>query len=110
MGSKILPLNCNCLIFTNLPRFVYKKTSFILFRVGKLGYNLQLLTPISSPISWLFAQPSKGAENGFSISGGYFNYTADITFPETGHSAQVKYIFKVTLIWQYNKKFKKFTY
>jgi hypothetical protein len=54
------------------------------------------MTPISTPIAWLFAQPIQGAENGFSVTGGVFNYTADLHFTDTGHTAQVKYVFKVT--------------
>jgi hypothetical protein len=64
-------------------------------RVQKLGHDLQLMTPVSTPIAWLFAQPLKGAENGFALTGGVFNYSADLRFTETGHSAQVKYVFKV---------------
>jgi hypothetical protein len=54
------------------------------------------MTPISTPIAWLFAQPIQGAENGFSVTGGVFNYTADLHFTDTGHTAQIKYVFKVT--------------
>ncbi len=58
----------------------------------KKFYNIGL----STPIAWLFAQPVQGAENGFSVTGGIFNYTAEIKFPDTQHSAQVKIVFKVS--------------
>ena len=61
----------------------------------KLGHDMQMMTPISTPIAWLFAKPLNGADNGFSVTGGVFNYTADLIFPDTRHAAQVKYVFKV---------------
>ena len=64
-------------------------------RIQQLGQDLQLVTPISTPIAWLFAQPLQGAENGFSLTGGVFNYTADLRFMDSGHSAQVRFVFKV---------------
>ena len=54
------------------------------------------LTPLGSPIAWLFAQSIQGSENGFDITGGKFNYTAEVTFPDTGHAATIKFNFNVS--------------
>ena len=63
-----------------------------------IGTELQSLSVIGSPIAWLFAQSVREAENGFSVTGGVFNYSAEIRFPETRHSATVKFQFAVTAI------------
>ena len=63
----------------------------------QVGTEMQSLTPVGTPIAWLFAQPLRGAQNGFTLTGGKFNYTADVTFVDTGHSATVRLNFKVGL-------------
>ena len=56
-----------------------------------LGEDIQTLTILGTPIAWLFALPtSEHAENGFSITGGRFNYTAEVKFPKTRDIARVK--------------------
>ena len=57
----------------------------------ELGFDLQGVTPIGSPIAWLFSQPMQGADNGFSVTGGQFNYTAKATFGDTGETITVKF-------------------
>ena len=47
-------------------------------------------------ISWLFARPQGGGQNGFSITGGVLNYTAEVTYPETGDKLNILFQFKVT--------------
>jgi nidogen (entactin) len=60
-----------------------------------VGQDIQSLTVIGTPIAWLFALPtSNSAQNGFTITGGKFNYTAEVKFPATGHSATVKMTFR----------------
>ena len=50
---------------------------------------------MGTPIAWLFGQPIRGAINGFQLTGGLFNYTSEIQFPDTGHSATIKLEFQV---------------
>lgn len=53
-----------------------------------LGFDLQTaLVPLSSVISWLFAAPINGAPNGFTLTGGRFNRTLSVVYPQTGHQA-----------------------
>lgn len=53
-----------------------------------LGTDLQTaLVPLSSIIGWLFAVPLSGAPNGFTLTGGLFNRTVNVHFPQTGHNA-----------------------
>ncbi len=61
-----------------------------------IGTAMQSLTAVGSPIAWLFAQPvgGGGSKNGFELSGGVFNYTATIRYPQSGHSATIKFQFK----------------
>ena len=49
-------------------------------------------------ISWLFVRPQGGGQNGFSITGGVLNYTAEVTYPETGDKLNILFQFKVTQI------------
>lgn len=67
-----------------------------LFRVDKnLGEDIQSLSVIGTPIAWLFALPlTAGSQNGFTVSGGKFNYTAEVFFPQSGKSARVSMVFK----------------
>ena len=51
----------------------------------QIGWDLQGLTPLGSVIGWLFALPQDGGINGFSLTGGVFNYTAEVYIPDTGH-------------------------
>ena len=72
------------------------RTYTAISRIGQsIGNELQSLSVIGSPIAWLFAQSVQGAENGFTVTGGVFNYTAEIRFPETRHSATVNFQFMV---------------
>uniref|UniRef100_A0A8D8XMX9 Nidogen-1 n=1 Tax=Cacopsylla melanoneura TaxID=428564 RepID=A0A8D8XMX9_9HEMI len=44
-----------------------------------IGYSLQLANYLANSVGWLFAK-SVSAPNGYQISGGVFNYTADLIF------------------------------
>ena len=46
-------------------------------------------------ISWLFAIPQNGGANGFSVTGGVLNYTAEVYYPDTGEKASLEFQFKV---------------
>ncbi|VVC93154.1 unnamed protein product [Leptidea sinapis] len=48
-----------------------------------LGNSLQLLSVFGSVVGWLFAKPSDNVKNGYQLTGGVFNHTAEIHFPET---------------------------
>jgi G2F domain len=39
---------------------------------------MQGLVPVGTAISWLFASPKDNGLNGFSLTGGLFNYTAEV--------------------------------
>eukprot|EP00092_Neocalanus_flemingeri_P000676 GFUD01000718.1.p1 GENE.GFUD01000718.1~~GFUD01000718.1.p1 ORF type:complete len:1537 (-),score=283.11 GFUD01000718.1:154-4470(-) len=59
-----------------------------------LGWAMQGLIPIGTVISWLFAFPGTGGKNGFGLTGGVLNYTAEVYYPDTGEQA--------TLVFQFN--------
>ncbi|KAK7591209.1 hypothetical protein V9T40_002822 [Parthenolecanium corni] len=48
-----------------------------------IGRNLQALYSITAVLNWLFAVPTGSGLNGFQITGGVLNHTAEITFKET---------------------------
>ena len=51
--------------------------------------------PIGTVISWLFAIPKDGGTNGFGLTGGVLNYTAEVYYPDTGEKATLEFHFKV---------------
>ena len=54
--------------------------------------------PLGTVISWLFAVPENGAKNGFGLTGGVLNYTAEVYYPDTGEKASLEFQFKVCWI------------
>ena len=46
-------------------------------------------------LGWLFAFPQNGGNNGFSVTGGVLNYTAEVYYPDTGEKASLEFQFKV---------------
>ncbi len=55
-----------------------------------MGEDIQALTLIGTPIAWLFSLPENDeSRNGFSVTGGKFNYTAEVKFPKSGDSARI---------------------
>lgn len=48
-----------------------------------------MLHILGSVIGWLFAKPAGTAQNGYQLTGGVFNHTADITFPGTPHRISI---------------------
>ena len=55
---------------------------------------MQSLSAIGNPVAWLFAEPKNGGVNGFTLTGGIFNYTADMKFHGTGNRATLKFVFQ----------------
>ena len=91
---------------------MYLLTFFSVYRVPKdIGEDLQSLTVIGTPIAWLFALPTNEnpqSQNGFTITGGVFNYTAEIKFPESiDHSAKITMQFQGSDVVGYPKPEKK---
>ena len=55
-----------------------------------IGFSMQVLYPLGSPLGWLFALPKVAmAKNGFMITGGTMNRTAEIRF-QSGEYVSVK--------------------
>ena len=50
---------------------------------------------LGTVISWLFARPQDGGQNGFSLTGGVLNYTAEVFYPSTGDRVSIEFNFKV---------------
>ncbi|XP_069687047.1 nidogen [Periplaneta americana] len=55
-----------------------------------IGYDMQPLSLLGGVIGWLFARPVSKAVNGYELTGGVFNHTADITFPQSGHKVTIR--------------------
>ncbi|XP_023223735.1 nidogen-1-like [Centruroides sculpturatus] len=68
-----------------------------------IGYDMQSLTILGGVIGWLFALPGKDARNGFMTTGGAFNRTAEIKFPQSGHHVTVKEQFLGPDVFNYMK-------
>ncbi|XP_065209284.1 nidogen [Planococcus citri] len=49
-----------------------------------VGIQLQFLYPITTMLNWLFAKPIGNGLNGFQITGGVLNHSAEIFYKETG--------------------------
>lgn len=49
----------------------------------KFGNSIQILNILGSVIGWLFAKPVENAKNGYQITGGILNHTAQITYRGT---------------------------
>ena len=58
-------------------------------------FTIPGVVPLGTVISWLFAHPEDGGQNGFSITGGILNYTAEVFYPETGDRVSILFEFKV---------------
>ncbi|XP_035215631.1 LOW QUALITY PROTEIN: nidogen-2-like, partial [Stegodyphus dumicola] len=55
-----------------------------------VGSDLQVLTPLGGVVGWLFAVSRSGAPNGFTITGGAFNRTVEVDFPQSGHHVYIE--------------------
>lgn len=54
-----------------------------------IGYDMQSVLAVGDVIGWLFAKSRSGLPNGFTQTGGVFNRTAEVNFPQTGHRVVV---------------------
>ena len=70
---------------------------------ASLGWHMQGLVPLGTVISWLFALPGDGGSNGFALTGGVLNYTAEVTYPDSGHKASIQFVFKGMDVFDYLK-------
>ena len=60
-----------------------------------LGWQMQAIVPLGTVISWLFSKPVEGGLNGFSMTGGVLNYTAEVFYPSSGDRVSILFQFKV---------------
>ena len=56
---------------------------------------LQGLVPLGTVISWMFSVAQDGGVNGFKLTGGVLNYTAEVYYPDTGEQASLEFKFMV---------------
>lgn len=56
----------------------------------EIGSSLQSLNILGGVIGWLFAKPVGNVKNGYQLTGGVFNHTADIFYPGTGDTVSIK--------------------
>ena len=61
----------------------------------EVGWDLAGVVPVGTAISWMFAKPSDGGQNGFSLTGGVLNYTTEVFYPDTGDRVRLVFEFKV---------------
>ena len=93
-GRKIIMQDLHCFVVTEDGR-TYTAISGI---PGDVGWELQGVVPVGTVISWMFAKPSDGGQNGFSLTGGLLNYTASVFYPDTGDRVQLEFQFKVEFL------------
>ncbi|EZA61094.1 nidogen-2 isoform X1 [Ooceraea biroi] len=55
----------------------------------EIGASFQLLGNLGGVIGWLFAKPVSDTENGYELTGGLFNHTAELVFPATGDKVTI---------------------
>lgn len=56
----------------------------------EIGYSIQSLQILGATIGWVFAKPIGNALNGYQITGGLFNQTVVIAFPNTNQKVLVR--------------------
>ncbi|XP_011138379.1 nidogen-2 isoform X2 [Harpegnathos saltator] len=56
----------------------------------EIGASFLLLGNLGFVIGWLFAKSIKDTENGYELTGGLFNHTADLVFPSTGDKVTIR--------------------
>ncbi|XP_025991116.1 nidogen isoform X2 [Solenopsis invicta] len=55
----------------------------------EIGASFQLLNNLGGVIGWLFAKPVSDTENGYELTGGLFNHTAELNFPASGDKVTI---------------------
>ncbi|XP_018362024.1 PREDICTED: nidogen-2 isoform X2 [Trachymyrmex cornetzi] len=67
------------------------RTYTALSRVSEeIGASFQLLGNLGGIIAWLFAKPVSDTENGYELTGGLFNHTAELNFPSSGDKVTIR--------------------
>ncbi|CAK9821012.1 Ndg [Anthophora plagiata] len=56
----------------------------------EIGASFLLLGNLGGVIGWLFAKSVGGTKNGYQLTGGMFNHTAELTFPSTGDKVTIR--------------------
>ncbi|XP_024891203.1 nidogen-2 isoform X4 [Temnothorax curvispinosus] len=56
----------------------------------EIGASFQLLGNLGGVIGWLFAKPISDTENGYELTGGLFNHTAELNFPSSGDKVTIR--------------------
>ncbi|XP_012540615.1 nidogen isoform X3 [Monomorium pharaonis] len=56
----------------------------------EIGASFQLLGNLGGVIGWLFAKPVSDTENGYELTGGLFNHTAELNFPSSGDKVTIR--------------------
>ncbi|XP_018315632.1 nidogen-2 isoform X2 [Mycetomoellerius zeteki] len=56
----------------------------------EIGASFQLLGNLGGVIAWLFAKPVSDTENGYELTGGLFNHTAELNFPLSGDKVTIR--------------------
>jgi len=98
-GLDITGQDIHCYVVTEDGR-----TYTAISRISDLqGWDMQGLVPIGTVISWLFAIPKDGGTNGFGLTGGVLNYTAEVYYPDTGEKATLEFHFKGMDVFDYLK-------
>ncbi|XP_076672085.1 nidogen isoform X2 [Andrena cerasifolii] len=57
---------------------------------AEIGASFQLLGNLGGVIGWLFAKPVGETKNGYELTGGLFNHTAELSFPSTGDKVTIR--------------------
>lgn len=55
-----------------------------------IGQDFQLLSTLGGVIGWLFAKPIGNTKNGYQLTGGLFNHSAELVFGNTGGRVTIK--------------------
>ncbi|XP_015113339.1 nidogen-2 isoform X5 [Diachasma alloeum] len=58
-----------------------------------VGQDFQLLGTLGGVIGWLFAKPMGEIKNGYQLTGGLFNHTAELVYDSTGSRITIKSIY-----------------
>ncbi|XP_043266975.1 nidogen isoform X2 [Venturia canescens] len=85
-GEDIPPRDLQCYVQTKDGR-----TYTAISRVSQtIGPSFQLLGTIGGIIGWLFAKPIGATKNGYQLTGGLLNHTAELLFGSTGDRVTIK--------------------
>ncbi|XP_011690827.1 PREDICTED: nidogen-2 isoform X3 [Wasmannia auropunctata] len=56
----------------------------------EIGVSFQLLGNLGGVIGWMFAKPVSDTKNGYELTGGLFNHTAELNFPSSGDKVTIR--------------------